>query len=193
MADKLTPKQALFVEEYLVDLNAAGAARRAKYSPKRCAEKGYALLRLPKVARAIAARRKLLAERTRITPERVLQEYGRIGFSDIRKVFRADGSLVPVTELDDNTAATVASIEVISQRAENEAEVAFLNKIKLWDKIRALDSAARHLGMFDKDKLAVTGANGGPIQTESHFNWDMIQDRVDAACGDSAADSDQSA
>ena len=30
----MTPKQERFVEEYLVDLNAAAAARRAGYSPK---------------------------------------------------------------------------------------------------------------------------------------------------------------
>jgi phage terminase small subunit len=32
---KLTPKQARFVREYLVDLNASAAARRAGYSEKR--------------------------------------------------------------------------------------------------------------------------------------------------------------
>ncbi len=46
---KLTPKQAAFVNEYLVDLNAAGAARRAGYSERTAAEVGYENLRKPQI------------------------------------------------------------------------------------------------------------------------------------------------
>ena len=37
----LTPKQERFVQEYLVDLNATAAAKRAGYSGKRASELGY--------------------------------------------------------------------------------------------------------------------------------------------------------
>ncbi|HHK2359298.1 TPA: terminase small subunit, partial [Pseudomonas aeruginosa] len=46
----LNKKRRLFVEEYLVDLNATQAAIRAGYAPKRAAEMGYELLRVPEVA-----------------------------------------------------------------------------------------------------------------------------------------------
>ncbi len=36
----LTPKQARFVEEYLIDLNATQAAVRAGYSPKTAKQQG---------------------------------------------------------------------------------------------------------------------------------------------------------
>ncbi len=41
---KLTPKQARFVEEYLIDLNATQAAIRAGYSAKTANEQGAQLL-----------------------------------------------------------------------------------------------------------------------------------------------------
>lgn len=47
--DKLTPKQKLFIHEYLIDLNATQAAIRAGYSPKGAKDSGYENLRKPLV------------------------------------------------------------------------------------------------------------------------------------------------
>ena len=57
----VTPRQAAFVGEYLIDLNASAAAVRAGYSQRRAQEIGYQLLHKPTVAEAI---QKALAERT---------------------------------------------------------------------------------------------------------------------------------
>src|SRR5262245_12571738 len=50
----LNPKQARFVAEYLVDLNATQAAIRAGYSPKTAASQAHDLLRKPEIAAAVA-------------------------------------------------------------------------------------------------------------------------------------------
>lgn len=55
MACQLTPRQARFVEEYLVDLNATQAAIRAGYSAATADQQASRLLANVKVARAIAA------------------------------------------------------------------------------------------------------------------------------------------
>ena len=52
---KLTQRQQLFTEEYLVDLNATQAAVRAGYSPKTAQEQGSRLLCNVMVAAAVAA------------------------------------------------------------------------------------------------------------------------------------------
>lgn len=54
-AVKLTPKQEMFVLEYLKDLNATKAAERAGYSVKTAQEQGSRLLSNVMVARAIQA------------------------------------------------------------------------------------------------------------------------------------------
>ncbi len=65
----LNPKQVRFVEEYLVDLDATNAARRAGYS-----DGGYGrqMITHPNVAAAIAKGRADMAERTELTADYVL-------------------------------------------------------------------------------------------------------------------------
>lgn len=77
--NKLTPKRQRFVEEYLVDLNASAAARRAGYSPARADAIGWDLLRNAEVAAAIAAARERLAERAGRSVDQVMAEIRRIG------------------------------------------------------------------------------------------------------------------
>lgn len=150
----LTPQQALFVEEYLVDRNATQAAIRAKYSPKSAAAQASELLKVPKVAKAVAAGIAARTQRLEISGDRVLQELAKIAFVDLRKAVRWGKSpnglgaypveLVPSEELDDDTAAAVSEV------ALTETGV----KIKLHDKRAALVDLGKHLGLFvDRVKI----------------------------------------
>ena len=69
----LTPKQARFVEEYLVDLNATQAAIRAGYSPKTAYSQGERLLKNVEVHRAIQEAQEARSERTGVTQDEVIQ------------------------------------------------------------------------------------------------------------------------
>lgn len=109
---ELTPKQARFVAEYLIDLNATQAAVRAGYSARTAASQGARLLKHGAVARAVHTAQQARAVRTEITQDRVLQELARIAFFDIRRLYREDGSMKDPCELDADTAAALASIEV---------------------------------------------------------------------------------
>lgn len=70
---KLTPKQERFVEEYLIDLNASAAARRAGYSEKSARDIGQQLIAKTHIQEAIAAKRSERSERTGITADEVVQ------------------------------------------------------------------------------------------------------------------------
>lgn len=69
----LTPKQARFVTEYLVDLNATQAAIRAGYSAKTARQMGTENLSKPVIAEAIAQGQKKRSDDTGITAAWVLQ------------------------------------------------------------------------------------------------------------------------
>lgn len=142
----LTPKQRRFVDEYLIDLSATQAAIRAGYSQKTAGSIGEENLKKPEIASAIAERMKAREKRTDITQDRVLQELGRLAFLDVRKAFNADGSLKPIHELDDDTAAAVAGMD-IAEIGSGEDTIGFVKKIKLSDKRGALELVMRHLGM----------------------------------------------
>lgn len=68
----LTPKQQRFVEEYLTDMNATAAARRAGYSERTADRIGPKLVGNSCVAEAIAAAVASRAERTELTQDWVV-------------------------------------------------------------------------------------------------------------------------
>jgi phage terminase small subunit len=156
----LTPKQRRFVEEYLVDLNATQAAIRAGYSARTAGAVGHETLKKPEVETAIHEAMAERSKRTEITADRVLKEYAKLGFSDMRRFMRwgsAGVTLVEHTELTDDEAAAVAEV------SQTVTEAGGSLKLKLHDKKGALDSIARHLGMF-VDKHEHSGPGGSPVK-----------------------------
>ncbi len=71
----MNPKQARFVQEYLIEPNATQAAIRAKYSKKTAYSQGQRLLKHVEVAAAIAAGQDLVAERAEITQDWLVDEF----------------------------------------------------------------------------------------------------------------------
>ncbi len=84
----LTPKQAAFVREYLVDLNATQAAIRAGYSERTANEQGARLLANVSVAAAIEAAIAARSERTEITQDMVLERWWAIATADANDVIQ---------------------------------------------------------------------------------------------------------
>lgn len=147
---KLTDRQDRFVQEYLVDLNATQAAIRAGYSAKTAAQIGERMLRKVEVQALLTERMKARSERTEITADRVLREIARLAFFDIRKLVGDDGRPKDLKDLDDDTAAAIAGLEVarVGNAVIGEGEVL---KFKISDKNAALEKLAKHLGLFEKD------------------------------------------
>ncbi len=138
---RLTPKQARFVEEYLVDLNATQAAIRAGYSPRRASEFGYSLLQKNTVQAAIEAAQRARSARTGVTADRVVQEIARVAFSSLRDVMTWGPDGAQVRRDDEITSEAAAAIAEIT---ETNAGV----KIKLHNKVAALDQLAKHVGLY---------------------------------------------
>ena len=105
-------KQKMFIEEYLLDLNAGQAAARAGYSAKSARYAGRDLMKNPDVKAAIAARMAERAKRVGVTQEMVLTAIGQIAFNDLRAAYAPEGVLLPVQAWPPDLAATVASIKI---------------------------------------------------------------------------------
>jgi phage terminase small subunit len=74
MSSKLTDKQQLFVQEYLVDFNATQAATRAGYSVRTAYAQGHALLKRPLVEKALAVARRQRNQRTQVDQDYVISK-----------------------------------------------------------------------------------------------------------------------
>lgn len=146
----LNLRQQRFIMEYLVDGIGAQAVIRAGYSAVGASATAARLLAIPAINSRIAQRLSKSPVAAALSVDRVEQEIARLAFSDPRKLYAPDGSLLPVTELDDDTAASVASVETKTAKRTKTA------KIKLWSKTEALTLAARRLGML-QDRMVVSG------------------------------------
>jgi phage terminase small subunit len=148
----LTPKQAAFVREYLVDKNATQAAIRAGYSVKTAASIGEENLRKPEIRTAIDVGLADLATRVGITAEMVLRERKRIAFFDPRKLLDSEGNPKPIQDLDDDTAAAIAGLDVV-QMSGGEAipgVISLVKKYKLAAKDTSLAALEKYLGLNEK-------------------------------------------
>ena len=193
----LTAKQANFADEYLVDFNAVRAYRAAYpgcKSDNTAGVEGHRLLKNPKIADYIQKRMQDRQVRTEITQDRVLKEYAKLGFFDPRKLFNGDGSPVPIQDLDDDTAAAIAGLDVLEVYEGTGADRVFtgyIKKYKIANKIGALDSMAKHLGLFI-DRQEITGPDGGPLQMQVSRIAGMTETELDAARKLLAEDDDDS-
>ncbi len=90
----LTPRQARFVAEYLVDLNATQAAIRAGYSANRASEIGYQQLRKTTVQEAIAEAMEKRSKRVQRTADDVMRDLAAIRADAMQIVHDKDGNAV---------------------------------------------------------------------------------------------------
>lgn len=141
--------------------NATQAAIEAGYSPKTADQQGSRLLKDVKISGAIADARKKALTVAGLDLDRTLREVARLAYFDIRKAFGPDGELLPLSELDDDTAAGIAGLEsedVFEGRGESRLKVGVLRKLKIADKRGALDIAMKYHGAYEKDHKPIADA-----------------------------------
>lgn len=142
---KLSPRQQRFVAEYLVDLNQTQAAIRAGYAPKTARNQAARLMANVNIQDAIQKARQKREIRTEIRQDQVLQELARIAFADYSDFVKVAGGKVMLTDTDRLKATQRAAL---SQIEDGPSGV----KLKLYDKLRALELIGKHLGMFDRER-----------------------------------------
>jgi phage terminase small subunit len=144
---RITPKQQAFVVAY-IELQNCSAAYRTAYNtanmkPKTVHEAASRLLKNSKVAARIAELTAPAILAAGLSVERTLREIARVAYADPRKLYRADGTLLPIVELDEDAAGMIAAIEV--------DEVRRAIRVRMWDKNQALEKAFKYLGLYERE------------------------------------------
>lgn len=156
---RLPYRQQVFVAEYMANGgNATRAAIVAGYSAATADSQASRLLKDVKVRACVDAWTASELSRRKITAAGVLDELRRIAYRKPQKLFREDGSLVPITELDDDTAAAIEGIEV-REITRDGMVIGHLKKIRLAKKVDALALLGKNLKIFT-DKVEHSGMLG---------------------------------
>lgn len=152
----LNPKQNRFIAEYLVEPNAHTAAVKAGYSPKTARVQGPRLLSNAVIKREIEAALKRRSERVEVKQDDVLRALVNVLNIDIGRCFDEHGRLLQLHEMPEDARKAIASVEVteIWERASDNPKdgkpvaIGTLSKLKLLDKMKAIELAGKHLGLF---------------------------------------------
>jgi phage terminase small subunit len=149
-ADGLTPREALFCAHYIANKgNGKQASKLAGYGGDLTVRASQLLAR-PQVAAVIERSRTEILDELAANAKRVLLELVRIAFLDPRKLFKPDGSLIPISELDLQTAAALGGLDF---------KDGALTKVRFCSKNSALQLLGLWLKMWDgagnfgKDRL----------------------------------------
>jgi phage terminase small subunit len=167
---ELPGKQARFVEEYLIDLNAMAAAKRAGYSERSAKTYGAKLIAKPNVMAAIEAAQAARSERTRINSDWVLNRLADEAEADLADIFDDDMNLKPIHDWPDiwrkGLVAGVDVEELYEGRGEDREHIGRVHKVKLSDRIKRIELIGKHVMVQAfRDQIGLGGPDGGPVKT----------------------------
>lgn len=152
---KLSAKQQLFVDEYLIDLNATQAYIRAGYKNYDSAGvEANKTLNNPKVRAAVDAALAERSRRTGINQDRVVQEIAKLAFVNAADVIDVDSATV-LPDAKPEDLACIQSVKI--KRTTKGKSVIEEREIRFYDKKGSLELLGRHLGMF-RDNVQIEGA-----------------------------------
>lgn len=146
----LTQKQRLFVDEYLIDLNATQAAIRAGYSKKTAGQIGDENLKKPQIAQSIKAAMDSRSQRAQVDADYVLNRLVEIDQLDVLDILRDDMSFKPLSEWPKAWRQYLVGFDIAEMfegQGEDRSMVGLMKKIKWPDKVRNLELLGKHVGV----------------------------------------------
>ncbi len=151
----LTPKQEKFCQAIVRGANQSDAYRQAYHAtnmdPKTVNEEASRLMAARKMTARIAELRAPVVKAVQYDQERWLQELQRCAFIDPREFFDAEGNPIAIPALNDDSAPAVAGFEVtqeFSGKGESRELIGYTKKIKITDKLRALELFGKATGYY---------------------------------------------
>jgi phage terminase small subunit len=157
---RLTERREAFCHHYLRTWNSEKAAQAVGLKK----DYGRILLSQSDIQARIRELNETMLKASDITAQRVMLELARVAFGDVRGIVDESGRLKPIRELDDDTAATIAGVEVETRYERDGTETDLATgeekprfvavqtaKVKRYDKNPALSILARHFKIVDNE------------------------------------------
>jgi len=142
MTGKLTPKQAIFIAEFLVDGNATRAAIAAGYAQASADVTGSKLLKRKHVSAAIAERRARRVMKLEEHAELIDQELRNAVTLDVGRFYDEAGARIPIHRLPEDVRKAISVFE------DETRGTTHIQRVKLLDKLRAIELLGKRSGLF---------------------------------------------
>lgn len=145
-------KRKRFYKEYLIDGNGTAAAIRAGYSPKTAQVQASQMLADPDGQKYMNELLTDLDQLLELTAADVRNEVGKLATSDVRGIFNEDGTLKAPHELDEHTAAAIASIKI-----KRDPILGDQYEYKFHSKVAALENLTKQHNLYEANQKAGAG------------------------------------
>jgi len=167
---KLTPMEEIFCLEYLKHFNATKAAISAGYSEKTARQIGYENLTKPYIRRRLRdSLDEILGDKTEDV-KKIINELRIMAFSDIKDVVSWDSGKELIDKETGKVHRTFRTVirdaadmgdksRAISEVSESETELSSNRKVKMYDKLRAIELLGKFYKIFT-DKIEHTNPDG---------------------------------
>ncbi len=163
-----SPTEKIFLDEYVAScFNMAAACERAGVIERTALQ----MLCRPHCKAYISKMLAEVREESIVRAEDVVKELAVIGFADICQFVEFDGKNVSLKhsgEIDEKARRSICEIS-----SSRDGSV----KVKLHDKIRALENLGKYLGIF-KERLEISGRDGKPLEV-AMSPLDILHNRLD--------------
>lgn len=143
----MTDLKKRFCEEYSVDYHITNAAKRAGVQGDNPNIVGWQFMQDPEVQTYIEELQNQAASRCQITKDEWLNEWKKLGFSDIGDYLDSNGNPKDLSEVDNR--AAIKGIK--KQTIETPVSVITNTEYILHDKVTSLVNIGKHLGWYEKD------------------------------------------
>ncbi|MBW2178786.1 MAG: terminase small subunit [Deltaproteobacteria bacterium] len=144
---KLSPMQDKFIHNLIKGMTQEKAYIKAGYAPKAARKNASRLMTNDNIVKELAIRKARATKLADVNAANIIKGIAQIAFFDIRKIYNRDGTLKKLHEIDKNTAAALVGVDV----QESIIYGQFTKKIKMSDKLKALEYLAKFEGLFEKD------------------------------------------
>jgi phage terminase small subunit len=150
MAGELTPKQAIFIAEFLVDGNGTRAAQAAGVPETSAAVTASRWLKNKKIAAVLAERRARRTAKLEEYAEIVDRQLLNASVLDVGRLYDDNGKPLPIHLLPEDVRRAINSVE---DETRGDTRV---QRVKIVDKLKAIELLGKRAGLFT-DKMEHSG------------------------------------
>jgi phage terminase small subunit len=170
------PREQRFVLEYTKTGNGKQSAVVAGYSVRSAHTLASRLLKKVYIREAIERRNAELMADLDFTPQRIVREIAKVAGVNMADFISIDHEGNPHIDMSGAKRRQLAAVGAVEGPIVEEGRVVKAPKIRMHDKLKALDMLAKLARLYPADRAEISGPNGGTIQHTHRIDIESLPD-----------------